>query len=234
LTTPRVPFRTFSASFVALGALLLLALPATAACLQPEWKICSEFFKRDAVFIARVLSETTVRSQSGLYDDGWVYRLRVTKVFRGSLGAVAEVFTENSSGRFRLEVGKDYLLLATLREGRFEIDNCGESGLFTERSKTIREIEGIAKASDGVIEAYVESRERKGVAGVQFEVRGKETAYIAVTDGSGRSRLNVRPGTYSVKAVAASVLLIPSYEDPDRIVVSSGGCAQLQFIAGSN
>src|SRR2546425_417763 len=59
----------------------------------------------------------------------------------GARAAVAEVFTENSSGRFRLEVGKDYLLLATLREGRFEIDNCGESGLFTERNKTIREIE---------------------------------------------------------------------------------------------
>lgn len=75
--------------------LLLPAFPAVAVCPKPDPKVCAEFFKDDAVFVGIVVSERTVPPK-GYFYDGWLYRLRVQRVFRGRVGKVIDVFTENS------------------------------------------------------------------------------------------------------------------------------------------
>ena len=216
---------------VAFFLLLLLALPADAACPKPVVKVCSEFFKSDAVFVGRVLSQRTVPPRGDLYD-GWVYRLRVSRVLRGSLGKITEVFTEDSSGRLPLEVGSEYLLFATLHQGRFEITNCGNSALLAEAMAKIREIEQIAKTSSGVIEGHVASRPTwHGVPGIRLLVRGSQGTYSVISDQEGWFRLAVPPGTYSVQADSGSVIPFDlSNDNPAGFVIPKGGCAQVQFV----
>jgi len=216
---------------LALGLFLLPASPAAAVCPKPDPKVCGEYFKSDAVFVGSVVSQMTVPPQGNSYD-GWLYRLRVSKVFRGSVGDTVEVFTENSSGRFPLDVGSEYLLFATLGQGRLEIDNCGNSGLLAETMEKIREIERIGNSADAVIEGHVASRpDWKGVPGIRFLVRGKEATHSAVTDHNGWFRMTGPPGTYSVRAESARVTPFDlTYDNPDRLVVRKGGCSQMQFV----
>jgi hypothetical protein len=44
------------------------------------------------------------------------------------------LFSENSSGRFQMQVGETYLLFAYDALGRTAIDNCGNSGLVHDRA----------------------------------------------------------------------------------------------------
>lgn len=215
-----------------LALFLLPASPAGGACPKPAPKVCGEFFKSDAVFVGKVLSQKTAPPQADSYE-GWLYRVRVSRVFRGFVGDTVEVFTENSSGRFPLDVGREYLLFATLAQGRLVIDNCGNSGLLAEATEKIREIKRIRRVSDGVIEGHVASRQEwKGVPGIRFLVRGKEVNYSAVTDHSGWFRITVPPGAYSVQVESARVTRFDlSYDDPAALVVRKGRCAQLQFVA---
>ena len=153
---------------LALAVVLFPGVRAAAVCPKPDPKVCSEFFKSDAVFAGRVESQRTVPATGSDYD-GWVYQLRVHRVFRGTLGDTVDVFTENSSGRFPLEMGRKYLLFASRGDGRLVIDNCGNSALLSEATETTRDIERLGKASSGEIEGHVASRPAwKGVAGIHL------------------------------------------------------------------
>ncbi len=90
---------------------ILVVGSAIAVCLQPNPKVCAEFFKSDAVFVGIVIETIPVPDKDGFYD-GWVYRLRAKQVYRGPTQGVIEVYTANDSGRFPLENGETYLLFA--------------------------------------------------------------------------------------------------------------------------
>ena len=214
-----------------LTGLLFPCLPTEAVCPKPDPKVCSEFFKSDAVFIGKVESHRTLPPK-GSYYDGWLYHLRVRRVFRGTLGETVDVFTENSSGRFPLQVSREYLLFASQGEGRLEVDNCGNSSLFSEATARIPEIEKLGNASTGEIEGHVASRPTwSGVPGIQVSVRGEGRTYALVTDQNGWFRMTVEAGRYSIQVVSSHVSPFPlSYDDPDGFVVPRGGCAQVQFI----
>ncbi len=224
--------KSVSVSLPLLAALLLQALPAVAACPQPDPKVCAEFFKSAAVFVGTVVSQRTVPPGGDFYD-GWSYRLRVHRMFRGPGRRIIDVFTENSSARFPLEVGREYLLFARKSNGRLEIDCCGNSGQLSEVKDKIREIEQLAKASSGAILGRVAYQGLgTGVDKIRVVARGAGKTYTAVTDRDGWFRMTVRPGRYSVLVKSPDVSAYDlSYDDPSDFVVPRGGCAQLQFVA---
>ena len=128
-----------------LDSIVLLAVlgPTTASawCPDPKPSVGEEAAGSDYVLTAIVVGQREVPEKGKSYD-GWSYRLRPTRVFRGRALSGSEVFTENSSGRFPLEVGKEYLLFATRNtEGRLEFTNCGHSGLAVERRSAIGALE---------------------------------------------------------------------------------------------
>src|SRR5271154_1884667 len=96
---------------------LFSTLPSFGFCPQPDPTVACEFLNSDAVFVGKVISARAV-SPRGEQLDGWLYDLSTQELFRGSQTQVIEVFTENSSGRFLLEVGKRYLIFANELDGR--------------------------------------------------------------------------------------------------------------------
>ena len=213
-------------------AFLSLASSVYAVCQKPDPKVCGEFFRSDAVFTGTVLSERTVPLKGDLWD-GWLYRLRVSRVFRGSLGRSVRVFTENASARLNLEVGKEYLLFAHVRRGRLVIDSCGNSGLVAETTEKVRATGALQRAQTASIEGHVAARpEWTGVAGIRLRISGKGAALTPVTDSSGWFRVAVPPGKYSVLVESGTATPFDlSYDDPSRLVVRKGQCALVQFVA---
>lgn len=97
--------------------LLLPAMPAAAICSGAGLE--REFREADLVVHARLVAATrvwddepsaAVRARWG--DSGHVllYRLRVLDRFKGSPGSAIALFQEVDSGRFEIDVDKDYLL----------------------------------------------------------------------------------------------------------------------------
>lgn len=78
-----------------------------------------EYREADVVVRARLVSEIRVwddepsaafRAQWGEYFPVVLYRLRVSRVFKGRPGPRINLFQEVTSGRFDIDLDKDYLL----------------------------------------------------------------------------------------------------------------------------
>jgi hypothetical protein len=134
--------RSFSS---ALNAFLLTGMSAHAACLNGHPSVREEQQNSKAVVLARVVGQREVPETSdGFYFDGTIYRIKIERAFQGNIGADAELFSENSSGRFPMAVGSKYLLFINERHDRLLVDYCGNSGLLSRRGKERREVERLA------------------------------------------------------------------------------------------
>jgi hypothetical protein len=217
---------------------LLLVLPASAVCRLPHPRVCSEFFHSDVVFTGTVISvrEWPKRQAS---PEGWFYRLRLTKSYRGSSQDVIEIFTGNDTGRFPLEKGQSYLVFAHKRNGILNIDNCGSSAELSKAGEVIRQIESVAtnmkSASGGDIGGrVVVSQEGVSVRGITVTARGGGKTYAGVTDETGWFHIHVPPGKYIVWPETTEWIVTPydlSYDNEDRVSIEPGSCAELQFLA---
>lgn len=225
---------------VVVTAQVLLAGWALAFCLQPHPRVCNEFFKSDAIFTGTVIAETPVHAE-GESIDGWVYRLRMKRSYRGPEQKIIEVFTANDTGRLPLEVGETYLLFARSYEGRLVIGDCGNSEKLSRSHKAIRQVGEVLRAaksaSGGEIGGVVGENpggDVGGVAGIQVTARGGGKTYQGVTGKNGWFNIRVPAGRYVVSAESSRWAVIPydlSYDDPRQIVVEKGGCADIQLIA---
>jgi hypothetical protein len=132
-------------SFFALGAILLTGMPAVAVCLNGHPSVGEESRSSKAVVLARVVGQREVpQASDGFYFDGTIYRIKIERAFQGSIGTDAEVFSENSSGRFPMVVGSKYLLFINELHDRLLVDYCGHSGLLSRRGKELQEVERLA------------------------------------------------------------------------------------------
>src|SRR5258707_9982506 len=122
--------------------LFLTCTPADAVCPQPNPRICAEFFHSDAVLTGTIISVRNGPKQE-TNPDGWFYRVKVTRSYRGPYGDTVEIFTGNYSGRFPLQEGHTYLLFAYKEEGILKIDNCGNSAELSEAGEKISQIENV-------------------------------------------------------------------------------------------
>ena len=132
----------------ALSACLLAATLGQAVCLNDHPSVPEEYKTAKAVVTATVLTERIILSSGDRFYDGTVYRISVDKVFRGHLGSRAEIFSD-SSGRFPMTVGAKYLLFIHAASGRTQVDNCGNSGLFSQRGTELQQVERLAAKRRG-------------------------------------------------------------------------------------
>jgi len=96
----------------------IFSLAANAACSDGDWwSVAREYREAHLVFIGEVVAE---RPDPG--DGHWIagtfYRLKVNEVFRGTARGQIDLFSENSSGRFPMRRGVDYLVFASMCENR--------------------------------------------------------------------------------------------------------------------
>ena len=128
----------------ALSACWLAATSVHAVCLNGHPSVAEEYRTAKAVVLATVRTERLIPSADKEFYDGTLYRISVDKAFHGKLGSEAEIFSENSSGRFPMTVGRRYLLFIYSARGRMQVDYCGNSGLLSERGKELQQVEQLA------------------------------------------------------------------------------------------
>jgi len=116
---------------------LLVSSISTAVCLKGNPSIREEYADSESVFVGKVVEKKDV-PESGGYYEGDEYAVQVKEVFKGKPNKKIAIFSENSSGRFPMEVGKTYIIFLYSELGRHHIDNCGNSGLQSENHDTIQ------------------------------------------------------------------------------------------------
>ena len=175
---------------------------AAAYCNVPQPRlICAEYFA------SQVVVEATLTQSRAIHDkndpDGIaanVYTMNADQVLRGTIGSTFEVLEPNDSGRATFDWirGKKYILFLTYSplEGSWQLDGCGNSGLLTENSPVLSEIEPLRHAhGPGMIRGLASRQELdKPVAGVHVEAKGAAGVYRAVTNETGAFRIQVPPG----------------------------------------
>lgn len=219
-------------------ALLLTGPLGLGFCPKPDPSVACEFLNSRVVFVGKVVSVRTVPPH-GEELDGWTYVLNVQEWFRGPHTKTIEVFTENTSGRFPLDIGKTYLLFAYPLGGRLTITNCGNSALLADAEGSVRDLRKIKVPQDAQIEGRISFSgipdSGTHVPGIQVLIRSGARTFKAVSDADGWFRLHVPPGKYSVEVQPTPHWNISpydlSYDDAQKFVAQRGHCSGVQFIA---
>jgi hypothetical protein len=89
------------------------------ACLNGHPTVQIEYRLRNSVFVGTVRSEHNESAEEKYFDQNGVrYTVRVDEVLRGRPPKTVLLFSENSSGRFPMQVGTKYLLFVYRDHGR--------------------------------------------------------------------------------------------------------------------
>ncbi|HXW83958.1 MAG TPA: carboxypeptidase-like regulatory domain-containing protein [Candidatus Binataceae bacterium] len=227
-----------------LSAIALIATTSprlNAFCFQPQpIRVCAEFFKADEVFTGTVIANNY--QPNGIPEPtepqpGWHYRLKVQDAYRGTLGPVVDIYTEDTSGRFPLDSGQSYLLFAYKTGSIAQIFGCANSTKLADAGPKVAEINRIVKAAGSDLDGEIWGRIVQwlggaGVAGVQVTARGNESVYRTRTIDDGSFHLRVPPGQYSIIAQSPHWNFSKwdvSFDDPSHLRIEPGGCAQVQL-----
>jgi hypothetical protein len=132
-------------------ALLITALviassrDTLAVCVNGHPSVDQEFRQSSLVFVGRVTAISTVpRAKS--FDEGTRYTIQVKEIFRGRPRRTLTVFSENSSGRFPMDIRIDYLLFLSVRAGEpAMVDSCGNSGPVMETAPAIDTVKRLSR-----------------------------------------------------------------------------------------
>ena len=134
-----------------LTAVLFHSTAAVAYC--PEYPTIEQEFKTsEFVFIGEVRSTQKVHPGSDDFFDGINYVVKVSERLRGTPGNTVTLFSENSSGRFPMQIGAKYLVFTSLQAGTFAkapvytVSYCGHSGTLHSRPKTLSAIRHLQKS----------------------------------------------------------------------------------------
>jgi hypothetical protein len=201
--------------------------------------VCAEYFKSQAVVQAKLVSVKYVPERNGASSH--LYRMQTLKVQRGEIGQSFDIYEENSSGRatFDWKPGRPYLLFLhfySKADGGWVIDGCGNSGPLSKAQVALKKIDEISQAKDGIIQVVIGGNWTSYSAplrGARVRARDSEHSYWATTNSSGVANVHVPSGEYKVSIPGERNLTLfdLSYEDPQKVTIEAGGCAQIQFVA---
>src|SRR5688572_11936925 len=87
------------------------------ASAQSEWKtkpsVGEEFTNSAVVAVGKVVKSREVLDTDG-FIQGTFYTIQITEVLKGSSTNIAELYSENTSGRFPMEPGSSYLIFGSM------------------------------------------------------------------------------------------------------------------------
>jgi hypothetical protein len=126
------------------AALILTAAAASAQCRANRLTVADELHTSGETIVATVEGAQNA-PDSSFHLDGVNYVVKVDRVLHGKMIGkdTVTIFSENSPEKFPMQVGKQYLLFVHLNYNRYEVDNCGNSGLLEastiENAKQLKE-----------------------------------------------------------------------------------------------
>lgn len=121
--------------------LFLCSVVASAACLNGYPNVRKEYASSNFVLTAKVVKESrTPASADGYFLEGSTFRVMPTGTYKGTITGSLDLFSENSSGRFPMKPGREYLLFVYEDHGRLSVDNCGNSDLIERAKKAAAEV----------------------------------------------------------------------------------------------
>jgi hypothetical protein len=129
-------------------SLLLVSSLAAAVCLKGNPSITEEYADSQSVFIGKVKLKKSV-PESGGYYDGEECTVEVREIFKGKPTNPIIIFSENTSGRFPMSIGETYVLFVHYELGRYQINNCGNSGLLSEKQDSVETMRQLKKSKGG-------------------------------------------------------------------------------------
>jgi hypothetical protein len=122
--------------------IIFVAGLASAYC--PSYPSVEQEYDESAlVFVGKVVSEEKVHETQEGYFDGINYTLSVTEDLKGMPGQMVTVFSENSSGRFPMDIGETYLVFTSMTPSTFAgapvytVSYCGNSGTVQEKKDAL-------------------------------------------------------------------------------------------------
>jgi hypothetical protein len=116
-----------------------------AMCVNGHPSVDQEFRQSSLVFVGRVTAASAAAETKSFYE-GSRYSIQVKEIFRGRPRRTLTVFSENSSGRFPMDIGIDYLLFLSVRAGEpAMVDSCGNSGPVTATAPAIDTVKQLSR-----------------------------------------------------------------------------------------
>jgi hypothetical protein len=219
-----------------MSAVVLLAGSSSALCGSPRPRLaCAEFFQEQAVVTAKLISARHVLPKNEDRDDYDLYTMETTQILRGTLPQRFRVIQENNSGRTGIAwyPGESYLLFLSYspEHKAWSLDGCSNSDRLSESEKVLQEIQQLRAqpGSGGTIQGLVWPASEATVL-----VRAMHGSFKTATktNEEGGFKVHVPAGRYTVwpvhKGQQFEVDLL-SYENPRKIKIANGGCAQVQF-----
>ncbi len=213
---------------------------AGAFCEQPPAKLCNVFFSNELVIHAKVI-KSEVLKKKGDPGAGWLYYLEVLKTYRGKVGKLVTVSSENTTARLLLKPGNEYIVFASRNpDGTYEAGNyCGEVQPVDGEPYSARleqQIRELASQTSCVIEGEVRDSNWNLVSGAKLEIRGSNIRKKVTVDKNGLFSVTIPPGTY--KVLIPKNLHVTEYsmsvagKDLDEIrplSIVAGQCVQIQL-----
>ena len=217
----------------------LLPVSATAICGAPQPRlVCAEYSASQLVVEATLVK---TEQDAPEYPSFHVYTLSVNRTLRGKVAGNIRVYEGNDSGRasFDWVPGREYLLFLSYVANdhtSWELDGCGNSGPLSAAKITLSQIAAVKTArGGGVIHGQVRGSEAlpaTPIPGVRVEASGTTSRYSAMTNEKGEFEIKVPAGQYVVRATRSGMTFDKadfSYEDPRRVRIEPGGCAQIEL-----
>jgi hypothetical protein len=229
--------RTIAASLILAG---LIPTSVYAVCSEPQPRlVCAEYFRSQAVVEAKLVRSRYVAPSNDM--DGHIYEMKTEKVLSGNPGISFDIWEENSSGRagFEWKPGRSYLLFLISKEDRgWGLDGCGNSGPLEHAATALKQIREISGRREGIIEVAVGGdwlAWSPPMTNVKVSASSAQNAYSAVTNRKGVAEIHAPAGQYTVTVPNHRVQPFDfTYDDPNKVTIENGGCAQVQFVQSEN
>jgi hypothetical protein len=150
MTTKRMARR-----FLMLLSLAASSLDAMAVCLDDNLvsgyhvPLAKEIKTSYAIVVGTVQGEKNLQEDASDREGttAAIYSIRITRVIRGKVPTLIDISSENDSGRFWMDLGKEYLLFLSRDKPNdaFFVDSCGNSGLLAKSGAILHLLNQTAK-----------------------------------------------------------------------------------------
>jgi hypothetical protein len=127
--------------------LLLGAYTRAAFAFCPSYPtLVEEFNESDAIIVGIVTGEEHVPDTEATFYAGTLYFLKVERLIKGTQKLELRLFSENTTARFPMEIGKSYLVFARRDTDLFKntntywVNSCGNSKPAGHATKELRKL----------------------------------------------------------------------------------------------